>query len=491
MVWNRIKLPKGLNHSLWSVFDAALYPVAYMAVVPLLMRNMGMEVFGLWVLLTTIITVLQLFNFNLGVTAIKNVSFELAKNDAKRVNDAINGILHITAVLLIVVALAGFGLSHFAVKFNWWNVATSSVVHVAQCIVVAAAIAGLRFVDQVFQNIIKATERFKTAAILNMIFRFGLLGITLLLAIKKMPLLSILLANATYTLLYLGLQFVVIKKIVPGYALGRVRDKQEFKLLLNFSVWPWLQSVIVILTFQTDRFWVSQFSGLSTVSGYGLVSTMFNHIHIIFTAIAIWVLPRISSMTSKGLNPAALYKSVKGALSAIVIFSLVFFFYVSPVLFHYWVGDETYSHIASYIRDFIGFELVFAYTIMPVFYLNASGKEISATLVTLIYCALCYACMLSGLFLFHTPSAMIEGMMVGLCIAAPFVSVIVQRKLYQSVSIENTLLEMAPIYAGIALIYVQNIWLSILLAILVARMLWRFYLSAIINKERWKQLTNT
>jgi O-antigen/teichoic acid export membrane protein len=481
------KVPKGLKHSVWSVLDAALYPMAYMASVPLMMKALGVVPFGLWVVLNTIITVLQLFNFNLGITAIRNVSYELANDNVGRVNDVINAILQFTALLLLVVMGIGFFLSYAAVEYNWWNVRSALIGNVSQCILLAAGIAGLKYIDQVFQNIIKAQENFKLAAILNMIHRFGLLTITLVMAVKKGSIIAIFSANLCFSLFYLIIQYACIKWVMPFFKLGAVKDKTQYGRLLNFSVWPWLQSIIVVLTFQTDRFWVSTHSGLSTVSGYGLVSTMFNHIHVIFTAIAIWILPRIAAMTSKGHDPANLYNTVRGGLLGVVIISLLFFYFISPTLFHFWVGEETYGRMSAYIRGFVGFEMVFAHTIMPIFYLNASGKEKIATRLTLLYCSVCYLFMLTGLFGFHSPVAMIHGMTIAMCITMPAVNAVVHRQMAGSYSWDRALAEMMPMYAGLLLIYTGNVWLCIALVMVIIVMLWKYYLSSVLNKTAWKQ----
>jgi hypothetical protein len=86
MGYKTIKIPKGIRHSLWSVLDAALYPAVYLATVPVMMRSMGLVVFGFWILLNSLITILQLFNFNsgvanIGINTIKNISYSLANND--------------------------------------------------------------------------------------------------------------------------------------------------------------------------------------------------------------------------------------------------------------------------------------------------------------------------------------------------------------------------------------------------------------------------
>jgi len=493
MVYKIKKVPKGVKHSLWSILDAALYPAVYLATVPMMMRGLGMLTFGLWILLNSLITILQLFNFNsgvanMGMATIRNVSAALVNNDTRHINDIINSTLHITFTLFIAITGVGFWLSVVAVKYSWWGIGNLPNLNISLCILLTAIIAGLKYFDQVFQSVIKAYERFKLSSILNMISRFGLLAITLFLAVYKYSLVQILWANVAFIIFYLIIQLCCIKWIIPAYNIGAVKDKGLYKKVLHFSAWPWLQFVLIVITFQTDRFWVSSYLGLKVVSGYGLVSTMFNHIHMIFTAMAIWMLPRIATMASKGEDPAKLYYLVRGSILAIIVTSLLFFYFISPALLPLWVGASTAVYLLGYIKYFVAFEIVFAHTIMPFFYLNATGKDRLATKLTFLYCSMSYVFMLGGLWLFHSAIAMIGGMTIAMCLTMPIINGIVQREMYSTYSWKQAIFEMLPMYAAILLLFNANsVWAYITLVLVVALLLWKFYLSDVFNNIRWQQ----
>jgi len=468
--------------------DAGLYPAVYLALVPLLLRTMGFEVFGLWILLNQVVTILQALNLNLGVTAIKTVSFYSAADDQDKVNDTINGLFHITVALLFIALIAGLVPGYFAVKNGWWGLNSATVTNVFLCVVISTIIGGLRYFDQVCQNIFKAKERFKLASILNMINRFGLLFITLGLALLKYSLLIILWGNLVYISCYILVQFILIQKVIPYYKPGKLKDKTEYKSLIRFSIWPWLQTLIIILTFQTDRFWVAMFAGLKEVSSYGLVSTMFNHINIIFTAMALWMMPRIAAMTSRGEDPSALYHKVRGVLFGIIIFSLLLFYLVAPFLFRFWIGADTYNHMKPYIGAFVAFEIVFTHTILPFFYLNAAGKEQVATYLTLLYCAATYICMIGGLYIFMNTVSLVQGMTLSLCFTMPVINAVVQKIMHGTWSLKKTVLEMLPTYAAIVIVYSQNIWVTVLSGLILIGFLWKYYLSNVFQKGLWKQI---
>jgi hypothetical protein len=213
---------------------------------------------------------------------------------------------------------------------------------------------------------------------------------------------------------------------------------------------------------------------------------MFNHIHIIFSAMAIWMLPRISAMISRNEDPNRLYKYVRGGLLTIVTVSLLLFYIVSPYIFPVWIGHETYIYMQGYIKAFVCFEIIFAHTILPVIYLNASGKERLATQLTFMYCGMCYICMMLGLWYFKNPVALVEGMVLAMCITMPIINIITQKSMSSAISVSHILMEMVAAYSAILLLYTNNHIAIAGLSIITITLLWKFYLADLFNRFVWK-----
>ncbi len=482
------KISAGLKNSVWSVLDAALYPAVYMATVPLMMRSMGADAFGFWIILNTLMTTLQLCNMNLGVTSIRYVSAGLAEANDEKVTDSINAIFRINFIIVIAVVAIGGMLSFTVAGNGWWGLHQTTVSYVFLCLLLAVMLACLKFFDQVFQGIVKAKEQYKAASILNMVNRFGLLAINLSLALYGSPVITMLWANVIFNIAYLIAYFLLIKRVFPAYRIRRVHDNHLIKQLLRFSVWPWLQSIMIVLAFQTDRFWVSSYSGLKAVSVYGLVSTMFNHIHMIFIAMAAWMMPRLSAMTSRGDNPTVLYTQVRNALLTAIVTALLCLHAVAPFVFGIWVGPDMYRQMAGYLKAFIVFELVFAHTIMPFFYLNASGRERIATMLTFLYCCMSYACMLGGLYFFKNPASMVLGMAAAMAVTMPVANYVTARNMGNRISVAEAIAEMLPMYLACAFVYARSAWMGPVLIVLIALTLWRSYVANLIKGGLWRRV---
>lgn len=485
---SNIHIPKGLKHSAWSVFDAAIYPLVYMAAMPVLMKGLGAVAFGFWVVLNTIIITLQLFNLNIGLTTVRQVSYYIAKGDFNEVSKLVNALLQITLIMLLTVVLAGIIIAYVIPKYNLLQLTDAPVNNVALCLFLAALIAGLKFFDLVFNSLLKASEKFKTSSILNTINRTGLLLLNVFLAVNSYSVQHLLWANIVYAILYLMVQTIVLRKVFTFYKFSLHLEKTWYKPLLRFSIYPWLQFLIIVIAFQTDRFWVSSFAGLQEVSAYGLTATIFNHVHMIFTAMAAWILPRIATMVAKGADPSGLYYTVRGGLLGLTTLSLLLFYLIYPYIFQVWAGKEIYRSMSVYIKAFIAFELVFVHTIMPFFYLNAAGKERLATVTTLIFSSLSYVLMIAGLYILKHPVYLIHGMTLAMCITMPLINKLVWKAMQSDKhSHQLFLAEMLPLYVAILALYVPYPWLSYMLLLIVLVLLYRSYLSQIIVQKLWKQ----
>ncbi len=483
------KLRSGLRHTVWSVLDSVSYPIVYFALVPFLMRSMGSVVFGFWTVLSTVTVVLQLFNFNLGYTAMRHVAQERAAGSERLVTDIINSLLKITLMQFAGIVLIG-GMVAFTVSHTTWlSSYTGSFDHGAVCFLLASVLGGLKYFEQVFQNIVKSYDRFRGAAIMNMAYRIGMISGTLTVSlIFPRMIVYILAVNIFFSVCYLCVYYAYMRRVLSFYKVTAIQERGLMKRLLSYSVWPWIQTIIIVVTFQADRFWVTGYAGLTEVAAYGFVATMFNHINIIFTAMVAWVSPRIIGMYAKAENPETEYHFVRSLLTVITITTLLLFYWSSPIIFTTWLGHDRYEQMKYYIQGFTAFEIAFVHTIMPFFYLNGTGKERQATYITLLCCGSCFILMMAGLWIFHSPVALVTGMTIGTCLTVPAFNIVSSKYIAKKPQDWKVLLDMIPIFVAIGIVYTSSPVLVLVLLLTGAWAFRKYYLVHLNNRTVWKQV---
>lgn len=448
-------MKKEFGNSFWGIVDTAVYPLIYMAAVPILMQNLGTEGFGLWILINSIMVILQLFNLNIGVTTMK----ELAGLKNLKAIKVLNALLSIVLLMFLLVSLLGLLIAVFVEKYDFSGLSNAPVRSVFECLLLAGIIAGFKFFEQLFHAALKAKELIRQSAFFNIFNKVGLLSITLYLVISGFDITSLLYANLFFSIINLLVLIVAISKYYTGYLPSLRTNKNLINKLFKFSLWPWIQSLFVVIAFQSDRLWVSSYAGLSAVSDYGLIATLFNHIHMIYTAMFIWVLPRFSSITTSGRDAYPYFRRMKSFFSLFVIFGLLAFYFISPWLFPLWIGNEHYENMKDYLQLFVVFELMFSHTIMPFFYMNATGREKEYTYLTIFFSLLCYVFMIVGLNSSNSVYVMLAGMTMSMFISMPILNYYVRKGSIDSRrSTATDLIEMAPFFSAAGLILLPFPW---------------------------------
>ena len=219
---------QNIKNSIWNIIDVALYPIIFLATTPFFIDHFGEQVFGLWMLLNSLLIAFQVFNFGLSTSTVKFVAQYRHLNQAQRLKIVINTNLSVSVLLFILSILLGFIIS--------WNVKTNNLFDLpvqlrptaSIAIEITCAIIGLKFIEQIFLNAFKGLNRFDTYALVNGIIRFGTLGVNILQLFFHQSLVTMLVTNLLITVVMLLVQFFLLKKSVKGYAMRFFFSGRDF-----------------------------------------------------------------------------------------------------------------------------------------------------------------------------------------------------------------------------------------------------------------------
>ena len=424
--------------------DTFLYPVLFFASAPWFIDKLGENEFGIWVLVNSIIIMMQLFNLGLGAATFKNVAMHAGIKNYENVIKTINTNFSLSVILHILCILTGAVIGIGIKYFSLFNIEASYTHLAATGAIFGGFIVGLKFYEQVVAYTFKALERFDIAAWINSGIKLITLFSNVVLVYMGFGLISLFISTVIVSVIGLILAMILIKKQVSGYFLSFYFNKESIYRELNFAVWTWLQSLAIVVTFQCDRFFVLAYVGLSTLTYYGLVATMFNHIHMGFGAIVPWLAPKVTKLNAQGSDSRELYMTSRNLCLVVALSALLIFSMVSAPLLKLLISVDKYNHTIGFIKLFTLFELFFVYTIVPNSYLNAVGREKLNFVIVLFYCTVIIIGMVTGYKIYKTA----EGILIGL-IAATIISVLVQhliinKKVFTDNKWPNTLFLFLP-----------------------------------------------
>ncbi len=461
---------KNLWNATWSSLDAVVYPTLMLLSTPIFINKLGVELYGLWMFVNTIIASIGILNIGLGDATVKFISKYLVEGNKHKVNKVIEATYAVYLVLCVVVLIVTIILAFIIREYNWLNLPQKNNELIFQTIQIAGVTLGLKFIEQIFLAVFKGFERYDLSAKLSLFGKVSSLVANLILVYLNYSLFDIFISTCLITAVYLFVEgwmvyrFTGFVKFIPSF------EKKYIKEIFSFGIWTWFQSIIGIASGQVDKFIVLSLSDIKVFAYYSLALTVFTQIHSFFSASISWIFPVISKKIYAGERVDFLYNKIQFYFLSIVTIILSLFYIVKDPFILYWLKDETYKHTIDFISLFVCYNLVMATTIIPYYFLNSSSYFKLNTIFMLINLAS------RAVFIplmFYTME--IKGLVIGLIVSGLVVSPIQMYYFNKKVLSNDSILNGAGVaLPGLVflLVYTQN---NIVIDILCLIMLVFYY----------------
>lgn len=360
-----------VKNSAWSLLDLAIYPLLMVIATPFLIAKLGAAQYGLWMLISNITQLMNVMNMGVGDSTIRRVSASAAAGDQAARDHAVNMNVSLSIVLLILAGLAGCVLSWGMSRFDWFD--AQETYHAAGFVLLMASLsAGFKFIESVFLSVFKGMERFDISARLSLVSRNSVTIVTLLVLAAGYGLREMALAMACVNILNLALQVIVLKNkvkgitLLPRFRFGAWRD------MFGHNGWYWLQSVIALLGFVSDKFLVAWFTDLETLGYYSVASLIASQVHNVLLTLGGFIFPKVSSRSELQEDSVPVYYVSRFAIAVLGWAGIALLYACGGFAFRWWLGDETYARAATYIDLYLGFEAIILLIIVPYHFLNGS-----------------------------------------------------------------------------------------------------------------------
>ncbi|WP_129022451.1 lipopolysaccharide biosynthesis protein [Edaphocola flava] len=449
---------KNLANSFWNLLDIFLYPIVFFVSVPLFIKHLGPEAFGVWMLLNTILVGMQVFNFGLGPGILKNIAWQIGKGDREGQISILNSSLSASIMLFLLAVLITGTLALLTLKTDLFSIGPHIKSSAALCIALTGALVGFRFMEQVFTNFCKAYENFRAAAFITINNRLAPLIVNLILLFYYPDIATLVISMLVCNALTICCCFLLLHKRFEGY---RFRFKVQFgSESSRFALVLWLQSLCMILIFQADRYLIVQYFGLVTLSYYALTATIFNHLHMGFNALLGWVAPKFTKWKAQDIEVKHLYIASRDSVLLISVNALLLFHFLYPYIFPVIMGVKSTQAMTPYINYFIIMELFLAPSIIPAYFLNASGHEKGYLYFLILFALGTVTLMLLMLHYFKAPLAVVYALVLSNLAGMIFQNLFAEKQLFSKTAILRQLAGwiLLPIAASLFLLYPTQWW---------------------------------
>lgn len=341
---------------------------------PLFINKLGAEQYGLWMLINVLVQLINAFNFGIGESTIKAVSKNFALGQYQQMQETVNRNLFLALLLMCICLSIGLILSTVITSYDLFNIPTSLRDEAYFIIIIFSWSTGIKFIEQVFVSIFKGMQRFDISARLSMVGRLSYIFSAIVLVYFGFGLVQIAIASIIVNLLNLLLQLVVVFKKSPIYQL-RPQFKQTYILhLFHDNFWYWLQSVIALFGFLSDRIILGSLANLKTVGYYSIAALIGSQIHNILLAFGGFVFPKVASYEALNKNINQIYFVSRAAIAIAGWFVIIGLTLFGDYLFRLWLGNDVFAEARVYINLYMAFIAVIILIIVPFHFINGSNK---------------------------------------------------------------------------------------------------------------------
>lgn len=311
---------------------------------PILTSKLGQTEYGLYSLVTSVISYLTILDFGFGNAIIIYTTRYKNKNEKEK-EQKLHGMFFIIYTIIgIIAGIIGAILWMNVDKLfgNTMSIEELNEAKILMGILTFNLIA--TFPLSVFSSIITSYEKFVFSKTLNLIRIIVNPVIMIILLNFGYKAIALVILNTVLNITTLILNyFYCRKKLNIKLKLGKI----DFKLLreiMTFSVWIFLNSVIDKINYNVDQFILGIFSGSVAVAIYSVASQL-NQMYMNFsTAVSGVLLPKVTKMESNNASDKEFSDIfIKTGRVQYIIMALIlsgFILYGNEFINLIWVGPE-------------------------------------------------------------------------------------------------------------------------------------------------------
>jgi len=300
----------------WSVADQLAAPVIQLALIPYMLRHMGAEQFGLWILSMSFLGAMQFVSLGASAALINEVSHRQHGGRQASVEPlvrcAVAIVFYGSAASLVAAGAATLLMPQAAPQWGVDNLP----LHVVLTVLVVA----VSEIDNLFACTLRGLERFAVAAKIELAGRAVWAVAVLVIASHDGSAGAVLLITLGLTVVKAALKAWAVQKLLQS---GRpvwwpAFSASDAGALLPFGGWALVQSVSGLLFMSADRWLIGLHLGAAPLALYNICLQFAQISHTLLSAALQVIVPLTSRHLGAGNREALVRYGMRGAAGAAV-----------------------------------------------------------------------------------------------------------------------------------------------------------------------------
>jgi O-antigen/teichoic acid export membrane protein len=345
------------------------------AAAPILVARLGLEQYGVWMLVMALAGGLGVFGFGFSEATVRYVSKFRGLGDDRTAETVIQVSLAATMLLSL---LPSVGL---VLAASWLAEQAFRIPGDLQAVAIRAIRAGgalllVRCVELVLVSALRGSERYALAVRTSLAVKVSTVGVALFLAVAGKSVALIVMASVVIASVGVFFQALSVRRVIPGVLVVPKFDRTVWSEIKSFGMYSWLQSLGSTLFSHADRLVVGAVLGVKPVAYYTLCVQLVQPIHGLASAAFNFLFPRMTALMGEK-DTLRRQKAFRLALItnlALVGLLSVPLLVVGRPLLRMWMGAEFASQATGVLNLLVLAFAILSINVVPHYALMAAGK---------------------------------------------------------------------------------------------------------------------
>lgn len=381
---------KRTNNYLKQIKGSVLFKLgailASFIAMPIMIKYLGMEMFGIWATMLTLISWVMLFDLGIGNGLKNKVSESLAKNDTNLASAYISTAYVVIGLVSLVLLVIFLVLSFWVPWQGVFNTNTVSEESLRMAVISLSFFVFFNFWLSLVNQIYHGIQKSSVVVLGQFLSNFSAL-IVIFLLYKHAPI------SLTYMVFAYGGSLISANIGISCFLFYKRRDlKPRFGLFDNHKIKPLLSlglnffiiQIAVLAIFMTDKILITQLLGPAEVTPYEVVFKLFSVITIVHGLILAPLWPAYTDAYHKN-DFHWIRKTLRNQLKIFLILSLltILMIAIAPKIISLWIGSSLNIDDTLYL--FMGlFIIISVWSNVFAYFVNAIGALRVQTITAVI-----------------------------------------------------------------------------------------------------------
>lgn len=373
------------QNACYSVLDYIAQPALMLVAAPLLLRELGIQQYGTWMLVNAIAATASGLGGGFSDGATKYVSMYRGRGDHKGAARSVSAVLIVNCMFGAVAAFAmivsaPWLIAHtFHVPENLQHVGIVSVR-------ISAALLLVRFAEGVFISAVRGCERYRPMVVISILGRTTVVFAALLLAVQGLGLVAILFVTLLTALATLtGQAILAVNSLEANLAWRWAEIRAGVREVFSFGTFTWLKATLGVSIGYADRLLVAALLGTGALAFYSLCNQLTQPLHALIAAAFNFLFPSLSAQTASGrwVDARRMYENaLRLSIAIVAVTSTLIVLLAKPIL-RIWIGRTAATEYYSLLIVMAIGNGVLAISVVPHYVALALGRARALTFVNL------------------------------------------------------------------------------------------------------------